>query len=425
MSIKILATADLHLGKSSADVSGSHASTKYTWQKIINYCIKNNVDVLALCGDIVDWDNRYFEAVGALQRGFEELYRNGIVIYMVSGNHDFDVLAGIAGNIKLPNVHLIGAKGQWEVQKFEKDGQIVQFVGWSFPTRSVRESAFLDWGLPDYDSKYPCIGLLHGDIDKPGSEYHPFKLDELVKSELNLWLLGHIHKPERLRQNPEVWYVGSPQAMSAKEPDGHGALLAEVSRSGMIGISQVLLSTVLYRTVEIPVSAIDEETELRDRIINALVKDGMDAENEMPELQSIVYQVKLTGEHITINEVEHWTRDIIQYSQVLNRTTISVRKIYNRLRPALQKLEELALSNSPAGVLAHTILEHKKGVVTPFLGRLIADWKVKAGHAYQSGTYTPLLIGRRIGPPGDQEGMNFILNECNRLLAELNGQLNS
>ena len=425
MSIKILATADLHLGKSSADVSGPHASTKYVWQKIISYCIQNDVDVLALCGDIVDWDNRYFEAVGPLQMGFEELHRHGITVYMVSGNHDFDVLAGIAGNIKLPNVHLIGAKGQWEVRKFEKGSQIIQFAGWSFPTRSVRDSAFLDWGLPGYEAKYPCIGLLHGDIDKPGSEYHPCRLDELVKSEVNLWLLGHIHKPERLKQNPEVWYVGSPQAMSAKEPGGHGALLTEVSLSGMITVNQVLLSTVLYRTIEVPVSAIDNETALRDRIVNMLVKDGMDAENEMTELLSIVYQVKLTGEHTTINEVEHWTRDIVQYNQLLTRATISVRKISSRLQPALQNLEELALSNSPAGVLAHTILEHRKGMITPFLDRLIADWKEKATNVYQSGTYTPLLIGRRIDSPSDEEGMNFIINECNRLLAELNGQLNS
>jgi DNA repair exonuclease SbcCD nuclease subunit len=79
MPIKILATADLHLGKSSADVSGLHASTKYTWQKIIDYCIHNQIDVLVLCGDIVDWDNRYFEAIGPLQKGFEDLYKHGIL----------------------------------------------------------------------------------------------------------------------------------------------------------------------------------------------------------------------------------------------------------------------------------------------------------------------------------------------------------
>ena len=424
MPIKILATADLHLGKSSADVSGLHASTKYTWQKIIDYCINNQIDVLVLCGDIVDWDNRYFEAIGPLQKGFEDLYKYGIAIYMVSGNHDFDVLAGIAGNQTLSNVHLIGAKGQWQLVKFEKDEQVLQFAGWSFPTRSVKQSAFLDWELPGYDARYPCIGLLHGDLDKPGSEYHPFKRDDLMKSEVNLWLLGHIHKPERLGENPDVWYLGSPQAMSAKEPDGHGVLLVEVSTAGKITISQVLLSPVLYREIEITVTAREEETELRDRIISTLVKDGIQKENEIPELKSIVYQVKLAGEHIAINDVERWMRDIIHYTRQLNRAGISVRKIYSRLRPALQNLKELALSNSPAGVIAHTILEAEKGMVTPFMDKMIADWKVKTGYAYQSGTYTPLLIARRIDQPGDKEAMNFILNECNRLLTELNGQIN-
>ena len=212
--------------------------------------------------------------------------------------------------------------------------------------------------------------------------------------------------------------------MSAKEANGHGVLLAEVSPAGKITVSQVLLSPVLYSEIEITVSANEEETELRDRIINILVKDGIHKETEIPELKSIVYQVKLTGEHIAINDVEHWMRDIIHYTRQLNRAGISVRKIYSRLRPALQNLKELALSNSPAGVIAHTILEAEKGMITPFMDKMIADWKVKTGYAYQSGTYTPLLIARRIDQPGDKEAMNFILNECNRLLTELNGQIN-
>jgi DNA repair exonuclease SbcCD nuclease subunit len=424
MPIKILATADLHLGRSAADVTGSFVSTKFIWQRIIAYCIDNQVDVLALCGDIVDWDNRYFEAVGPLQKGFEELHQHGIAVYMVSGNHDFDVLAGIASNTQLPNVHLIGKQGQWDLQQFKKGEQIVQFAGWSFPARSVKVSAFLDYGLPGYDSKYPCIGLLHGDINKPGSEYHPFTLDELTRSEVNLWLLGHIHKPGRLNVRPDVFYLGSPQAMSAKEPDGHGVLLAEVSESGTIAVSQVLLSPVLYTTLEIEVTANDDEPGLRDRITNALVADGLEKEQEMPELQAIVYQLKLTGEHTTINEVERWTQQVLQYNQQLTRASISVRKVYNRLKPALQNLEELAASNSPAGVLANTILEYRKGTITPFLEGLIADWKQKSTHVYQSGTYTPLVINRRVERPGDAEAMNYILQECNRLLAELNGQIN-
>src|SRR5690625_6163197 len=94
-SIRILATADLHLGKSSSDITGSHASTKFTLNKITEYCVDQKVDVLLLSGDIVDWDNRFFEAYGPLQESFDRLGRHGIKIYLVAGNHDFNVLPQI------------------------------------------------------------------------------------------------------------------------------------------------------------------------------------------------------------------------------------------------------------------------------------------------------------------------------------------
>lgn len=81
MSIKNLPTPDLHLGKTSADVLGKHASTKYTWFKIVNWCIQNTADVLVLCWDIVDWDNRFFEAFSTLKSGIDQLEQNGIQVY--------------------------------------------------------------------------------------------------------------------------------------------------------------------------------------------------------------------------------------------------------------------------------------------------------------------------------------------------------
>jgi len=281
----------------------------------------------------------------------------------------------------------------------------------------------LEWGIPDYNPQYPCIGLLHGDVDKPESGYHPFRLDELAKNEVNLWLLGHIHKAGKLRENPAVWYTGSPQAMSAKEPGNHGPLLINVSESGQINVEQIALSPIIYTTLEVTVSVADDETRLRDRIVTELVRDAQEKENEIPELLAAVYQIKLKGEHPDIKEVERWTSQITQFSQQLRRLTVSVRNVRSQLQPALQNLEELAASRSPAGVLASTILAITNGISTPFLERLITDWKNKAGNVYQAGTYTPLLVDQRLERPGDKEALTYILEECNRSLAELNRQL--
>src|SRR5690554_4476956 len=233
MSIKILATADLHLGKRSSDVTGDHASTKYTLSKITDYCIDKNVDVLVLCGDIVDWDNRFFEAYGPLQEAFDNLGKHNIQVYLVAGNHDFNVLPQIIETGNNAHVHLLGQDENWEVKAFTKNGQTIQFVGWSFARRYVKESAMLTWDDSLLNPNYQTIGLLHGDTDARDSHYGPIDLNELRNTDVAMWILGHIHKPQQLADRPIVRYPGSPQALSAKEPGIHGPLLitAEIGRA--------------------------------------------------------------------------------------------------------------------------------------------------------------------------------------------------
>src|SRR5690625_3916831 len=216
-SIKILATADLHLGKSSSDITGDHASTKYVLKRITEYCIQHQIDVLLLSGDIIDWDNRFFEAYGPLQEAFDSLGEHDIQVYLVAGNHDFNVLPQIISTGNNAHVHLLGKDQQWEVQEFTKNGQTIQFIGWSFAHRHVYDSAMDTWDASMLNSNYPTIGLLHGDVGSHDSSYGPIHLTDLQRTDISLWILGHIHRPQKLNERPQVWYTGSPQALSAKE----------------------------------------------------------------------------------------------------------------------------------------------------------------------------------------------------------------
>ena len=118
MAIKILATGDLHLGKRSSGIpeNPEESSTKFTWNRIVDWSIKNEIDLLLLTGDIIDQDNRYYEAIGPLQAGFEKLNQANITVYMIAGNHDFDVLPEIVRPDRYNNVYLLGFNGKWEVK---------------------------------------------------------------------------------------------------------------------------------------------------------------------------------------------------------------------------------------------------------------------------------------------------------------------
>ena len=84
------------------------------WEMIVDRAITETVDAVALSGDIVDQDNRFFEATGPLERGILLLASKGIHTFAVSGNHDYDVLHRLADSIGSEHFHLLGRGGQWE-----------------------------------------------------------------------------------------------------------------------------------------------------------------------------------------------------------------------------------------------------------------------------------------------------------------------
>ncbi|NLZ94359.1 MAG: DNA repair exonuclease [Bacteroidales bacterium] len=423
MNIKILATADLHLGKQSSDVAEDYASTKHTLRRIVNYCIDKSVDVLLLCGDIVDWDNRFFEAYGPLQSAFDSLGKHGIEVYLVAGNHDFDVLPHIIKTGNNKHVHLLGRNEQWEVQEFTKNGQTIQFVGWSFAQRYVKESAMNTWNPSLLNPNYQTIGLLHGDIGATDSNYGPIGLNDLQNTDVALWILGHIHKPQKHAARPIVWYTGSPQALSAKEPEMHGPLLIIVEPHQSPKVEHIAMSPIRYENISIDVTGVSNENELRDRVIYDLNEDAEAKKTELEEVLSLVYHITLVGKNSKPREIDYWKRTIVEHTASLEgSTTISVRRVDTQISPQVADLNQLAQQSSPAGMLANTILAIEEGRDDPFLDDLINDWTVKVDQANRARVYTSLPSGRKLETTPAMARI-AIKDECNRLLGELMNQI--
>ena len=425
MSIKILATADLHLGKQSSDVREDYASTKFTLSRIANYCIDKKVDVLLLCGDIVDFDNRFFEAYGPLQEALDSLGRHEVEVYLVAGNHDFDVLPQIIRTGNNQHVHLLGSDEKWEVREFKKNGQTIQFVGWSFSKRFVEESAMLSWDFSLLDPNYKTIGLLHGDVGASNSRYGPINLDDLRPTDVSLWLLGHIHKPELLIEQPRVWYTGSPQALSAKEPGMHGPLLITIAPNQPLKIEQIGMSPVRYENISIDVTGVVNEEDLRNKVISDLKVDSESMITELEEVLSLVYSITLVGKNSRQREIESWKRTIVEHTARLETgTAISVRRVEAQISPEVTNLKQLAQQSSPAGILANTILAIEEDRDDPFLNELIKEWILKIETANRAGVYSSLPPESILEATSDA-ARRAIKDECNRLLGELMNQISN
>src|SRR5579862_8071207 len=103
---RILCTADLHLGRSSAclgEAGGVDTSAAGAWLRIARRAVDDRADAVSIAGDVFDGLGTYFESRKAFLAGLELLDRESIPVIAVAGNHDFEALPRFARQHPLSN----------------------------------------------------------------------------------------------------------------------------------------------------------------------------------------------------------------------------------------------------------------------------------------------------------------------------------
>ena len=425
MAIKIIAAADLHLGRRSTGVSGAMEvlASKAAWDRLVQWAIDNRVDAVALAGDVVDQDNAFFESIGPLRRGFDQLGEAGINVFLVAGNHDYNVLPQLVDAGK-PYLHLLGKRGQWECATLTKNDETVQLVGWSFPSRFVSTSPLPSLRRDLWDANHPVIGMMHGDLYDIISPYCPIAPADLATSGIKIWMLGHIHKPAAVEvAGTSIYYTGSLQALSAKETGKHGFLLLSVEGSS-VTVETLPFSTVRYDLLEIDITQSNTQEALNAALVSAIHQDVRTKLSEMDGVQILSYDLRLIGEHERGTEVINWaaaSRSTLNLS-VMPGITAMVRSVSSAIRPAVGDLVELSREPSPAGLLAGTILAIQNGTSTPLLTSLEAEWQRARLQLQTSPVYLPLQLNS-LQSASESNARDYLLRECRRTLTELLQQI--
>ena len=429
--MNILATADLHLGKQSSNVSKElpESSATYTLNRMVEYAIDEDIDALFLAGDVVDRDNRYFEAIGPVQKAFERLGEAGIPVVMVTGNHDYDVLPDIVRNQSYPYVHLLGEKGRWEAKTIDTKSGKLQVIGWSFPNQYVTEDPLLLLSVKtlNLNPNLPTFGLLHGDLYDRKSQYAPLNLSDFPADGPHVWVIGHIHKPDVIRsQEPKVFYPGSPQALSAKEPGVHGPTLLSFDGSALQS-EQIPLSPVRYELIRLDVNGIENESDFRTHLTQQMREFVQTHIGELEHVSHVVCDIELTGKHHSLNELDNWSHLADQLEQQPDSDTlITVRKVVNLAQPVVGNLKELAQQPTPPGLLAKLILELESdsdsGSSPSLVQTLMSKQKEEINRANRSATYRPLSRFDNQVPDTDDASKEILLRESRQLLSELLSQ---
>ena len=208
-SIEVLCAADIHIGRRPGRLADKYDpadfSPRTTWANLAKSAIDRQVDAVVVAGDLVDRENRYAEAFGAVESVASTLSGADIPFFCVAGNHDHNVLPDLAEAID--DVQLLGRDGTWERAILAgTDGEPqVHVDGWSFPSRYHHESPLATYDL--IDEGVPRLGVVHADMSDE-DRYAPVVVDDLAASGHAAWVLGHLHNPGLRHETPLFFIQG-------------------------------------------------------------------------------------------------------------------------------------------------------------------------------------------------------------------------
>lgn len=245
---EVLCVADIHIGRRPSRLPDrfdpAEFSPRTIWENLAKSAVSRRVDALVVAGDLVDRENKYAEAFGAVESVATTLAEDGIPLIAVAGNHDTDVLPDLAGAID--NFQLLGRDGSWERTALTgADGEeCLHLDGWSFPSQHHHESPLATYDPAD--EGVPRLGLVHADVSDE-NRYAPVRVDDLATSGHVAWVLGHLHVPGPRHENPLVLYPGSLQPLDPSETSGHGAWLVSVETDGTVDTEPLGSATLQYK----------------------------------------------------------------------------------------------------------------------------------------------------------------------------------
>ncbi len=261
--MKILHTADLHIGKKIFEYSLIE-DQKYILKQIYEIAVKEKVKVMLIAGDIYDRPVPPTEAVCLLDEFLTDLIAAGIVVIMISGNHDSPERVAFADRIlEKRGLYIAGAYNEpLKTITLEDEHGPVTFVCMPFVkpavtgnTTSEQAVEHMLCSLPmTLDENRRHVLLTHffvtgeqgetPELSDSESDVNVGGLDNVsagLFQGFDYVALGHIHRPQRIG-NGNVYYSGAPLKYSFGEAFNEKSVnLVELGKKGEVTVQKIPL----------------------------------------------------------------------------------------------------------------------------------------------------------------------------------------
>lgn len=315
--MKLLHTADLHIGKVINDFSMLE-DQKFILSQIREIACENQVDGIILAGDIYDRAIPPAEAVMVFDDFLTKLSEKGIAVYMISGNHDSPERISFGENLLARQGVAIGGVYREELPIFRAEDAYgtVEIVLLPFIRPSQAEErtsgAAVEKIIRNYWQKEKTqtgqkkrrVLVTHYFVTDAGREpelsdsettIHVGGLDNVEASLFDGFdyvALGHIHKPQQIHTKP-VYYAGSPLKYSFSEVNQVKSVqILLLDGEGLCGVQQFPLRPLHeMRKVEGTLQEIMQnalgEAESRNDYIQAILTDREELIDPIGTLRSV------------------------------------------------------------------------------------------------------------------------------------------
>jgi len=245
MNISFIHTADIHIGKkfnvnfNSGEGKKRRREIWETFDKIIEVCIRNNVEFLLIAGDLVDAKHCTLDDMKRLSSKFSEARNTEIII--TTGNRDPYTTYSLYRFIDWPsNVHIIDTTNQIRQIDFADKNLCVFSVGLDLKDKQKERTCLYDIEVNPSNIN---ILLAHGDIF--GNDTEDVKIDiSRIESKFDYVALGHIH--QYTEYSERIIYPGTPEPLDFSEKGQHGIVFCKLDKAG---IEKVFVPTAKSRFI--------------------------------------------------------------------------------------------------------------------------------------------------------------------------------
>ena len=306
--LRFVHAADLHLDSPFRGIRSEapdyvadrlRRATFDAYERIIDLCLREQVDALLVAGDIYDGADRSLRAQLRFVEGLKRLDDAGIRSFVCHGNHD--PLDGWEARLALPAGCVRFGPEVTGEPVFADQPERAMVYGVSYPRREVRENLTPLFGEARASGGFN-IGLLHANVGghPDHDSYAPCTVADLAETGLDYWALGHVHTRQVLhREQPTVAYPGNSQGRHPGETGARGVYLVEVDDMGGVSLDFRPVDVVRWELLEVGIAGLDTEQDLFDAVDRAA-----DSCLEAAEGRPVVSRLSLTGR----GPLHHWLR---------------------------------------------------------------------------------------------------------------------